>query len=724
MVADAAPSPTAGPDSTRERRSAALRRLLVPRTIALVGLSDTNPAVRSILPTEQSDAVIHVVTPRHDTVLGRPTHAALSDVEGPIDAVMSFMSADRTTAVVEEAAGLDVGGFVLIAGGFAETGDAGAVLQDRIRTAAVRSGMEIVGPNGLGYVNVPNRISLTLASTHHRRPGGISVVSQSGAVLSGVAMAASAYRGCGINLLVSAGNEAVTDVAAYLDYLADDPETTAIGLVLEKVRRPEEFFAAVRRAAEAGKPVVAMKLARSARTREMAASHTGALTGDAWVYDVALRQAGVELAADPEELVDRLALFDQTPPARRSPVRSLAVVTMTGGFASLAADLAEEEGVVVPELERLGPWVRENLPGVSVPNPLDVGLGARRWPQIVDLYGTSDDVDAVLVVHPVAEEDEWQATRAVTELARMAATVHKPVVLANCSGVPGEWTDALRGDTLAIGRGLRPTLRGLASMGRFEEFRGRLVGEDVADAPPVPVPAVAPLPVAEGLMLPFAAGMRLLDEAGIPTAPFHLLAPDMPVDLAAIGFAGPWVVKLADVAHRTEHDAVRVRVDVDGLAAAVAELRAIAHADGLPALVAVQPMVHIEGEAFLGLQGATELGPLAAFGLGGILVEALHRVSGRMAPFGLAAAQTMIDEFRDVQVLHGVRGRPAWDHARLAQILVDAGRLAAGGREWIDSLDVNPLVWTGTHFLAVDVLVLVRRVETGMSSRGTQKETT
>ena len=703
MIAADAPS-----DTVREQRSTALRRLLVPRTIALVGLSDGNPSLRAILPTEQSDAVIHVVTPRHATALGRRTHASLSDIDGPVDAVMSLVSAQRTAAIAEEAADLDVGGLVLVAGGFAETGAEGAALQERIRAAAARGGMEVVGPNGLGYVNVPHRISLTLAGTHRRRPGGISVVSQSGAVLSGTAMAAWAYRGCGLNLLVSAGNEAVTDVAAYLDYLVDDPETTAIGLILEKVRRPEAFFAAVRRAAEAGKPVVAMKLARSDRTRAMAASHTGSLTGDAWVYDVALRQAGVELAHDPDELIDRLALFDQVPPARRSPVSRLAVVTMTGGFASLAADLAEQEGLEVPELEQFGPWVREHLPGVTVPNPLDVGPNGQHWPQIVDLYGTSDDVDAVLVVHPVSDEDEWQATRVVGELARMAATVDKPVVLASCSGVPGEWTDALNRGAVATGRGLRPTLRGLVSMGRFARFRSRLATAGAEVPPPLPAPAVEPLRVPEGLMLPFAAGMAVLNGAGIPTAPYHLFAVDAPVDPSAVGFAAPWVVKLADVAHRTEHDAVRVSVDADGLAAAVAELRAIARADGLPAAVAVQPMVRIEGEAFIGLQGATELGPLAAFGIGGVLVEALHRVSGRMAPFGPDEAQSMIDEFRDLRLMHGFRGRPAWDHGQLTRILVAAGALAAGGRHWIDSLDVNPLVWTGTHFVAVDALVLVR----------------
>jgi hypothetical protein len=175
-----------------------------------------------------------------------------------------------------------------------------------------------------------------------------------------------------------------------------------------------------------------------------------------------------------------------------------------------------------------------------------------------------------------------------------------------------------------------------------------------------------------------------------------------------VPFAGPYVVKLADVAHRTEHGAVRLGVDADALPAAITDLRALAAADGLADVVAVQPMVASTGEALLGIQGESELGPLVVFGLGGILVEALGRIGGRMAPFERADALELIDEFRDVKVMHGFRGRPAWDFDALADILVAAGRLAAGGHEWIASLDVNPLMYGPDGFQAVDALLLLR----------------
>ncbi|MEO3855877.1 acetate--CoA ligase family protein [Acrocarpospora sp. B8E8] len=691
----------------------AMTRLLKPRSIAVVGLSDSSGFRDYIRPTLDSDAEIFFVHPKHDTVLGHPTHPSLTSIGRPIDAVISVMAAERTTALVEEAAaGLDIGGMVSIAGGFAEMNEAGAALQDRLVIAAQRTGMPLIGPNGLGYINVPRRISLTIASPHKRRPGGISVVSQSGALLSGVAMAAWNHPGCGLNLLISAGNEAVTDLADYVDFLAADPDTRAIGLVVEKIRRPEAFFAAARRATEAGKPIAVLKLARSKRSQRMAASHTGALTGDAWVYDVALGQAGIAVVADPEELVDRLALFEQLDPANWSAVESLGVISMTGGFASLSVDLAEADGMAIPPLTALEPWVHENIPGVTVANPLDTtGMGASLWPEVVRRYATCPDSDALLYIHPLADEDGSAGTISlVEEFVKAAQNGGKPFVVANCSGALGSFvTDRLPAGKVAAGRGLRPTLRGLQTLGAFVRHREKaFLRPGNPPVPALPRPDLETVALPEGRMLPFGPTLEMLSAAGIPVAPYHLIAPDAAPGAVLVPFGGPYVVKLADVGHRTEHGAVRLGVSAGGLADTVAELRTLAADHKLSPVVVVQPQVEILGEAFIGVQAGSELGPLVVFGLGGVFVEVLNRVGGRMAPLGMDDARSLIAEFADTKVMHGFRGRPGWDLEALAGILVAAGRLAVAGRGWIESLDLNPLVYSPSGFLAVDALCLVR----------------
>lgn len=704
-------------------RPDAIRRTLDPGTIAVVGLRDGAAFVPYFAPTLDSGAEIHFVNPKYDTVMGRPAVASLKDIAGPIDVVYCVTGAQVAVGVVEEAATLDVGGVVLVSSGYAEVDDADGVdLQRRLAKAAHSSGMAVVGPNGLGYVNVPRHVSLTIASDHKRRPGGVSVVSQSGAVLSGVAMAAWQRPQIGLNVIVSAGNEAVTDLADYVDYLADDPGTTAIGLVIEKIRRPEAFFAAARRAMAAGKPIVALKLARSSRTQEMAASHTGALTGDAWVYDVAFRQLGIGIARDPDELVDRLAVIDQLGAEFRTAVKNLAIITSTGGYASMAGDLAPGEGIEVPALDDLRPWIEGMIRGIHVPNPLDATpMGLAHWTEILEKYAARPDVDALLYVHPLADEDGGEHTKVmIRQYAETAERAGKPFVISNCAGPLGAWAQEMAdaSPALAAANGPLAALRGLRTLGDFARWRpapdmappGRPAQEAIvspvtgASAPVVPRPGPPAVAQPEGHMLPFAAGMKLLAAQGIPVAPYHLIGGDAEISLPA--FDGPYVVKLADVAHRTEHGAVELGVAAGSLAGAVARMRAIAVRDGLPPQVAVQPMLEARGEALLGVQ-RTELGPLVVFGLGGILVEVLNKAGGRMAPFARAEAEELIAEFADAKIMHGLRGQPAWDLDALAEILVAAGRLAAGAAGWLDSLDVNPLLVTEAGFVAVDVLCLV-----------------
>lgn len=691
-----------------EQPRSPLARLLDPRTIAVVGLSDRLAGIaRDVSQAKVTGVDIHIVNPRHSTVMGLETVGSLSDIPGPIDAVMSVVSAARTVDVAEEAAALDVGGFIAHAAGYAEVGDGGGdALQERLRAAAIRGGFALIGPNSIGFESVRRNIRLTRAVKQTLKVGGLSIVSHSGAMLSAVAMAGQA-DGAGFNLLVSAGNEAVTDLADYVDYLADDPHTTGIGLVMEKIRRPEAFFTAVRRAIAAGKPVVALKLGRSERARRLAISHTAAVTGDAWAYDVALRQAGVSIAYDPEEVADRLALVDKIPSERWSSVGALGVVVMSGGFASLTYDLASEEGLGVSSLEEFLPWVQERVPGTLIANPLDLnGLATSHWREIVSRYIESSEIDSFFVTQPMSIEDDnvrgW-----VGDVSESAARVAKPVVLANVSGLPPPWLAGLESEYLAYGRGVRGTLRGLHTIGDFVRRRAR-DRSTVESSSPVARPSHLTTKSGSEELVGFGETMALLDAQGFPVADHVLLFDEEDPDSAEIPFAEPFVAKLAEVAHRTEIGAVRMDVRLDGLANAIRELRDLAESRQLPPTVAVQPVVRPMGEALVGIDGTCELGPMVVIGLGGLFVEALHRVAGRIAPFGLVEAQEMIEEFRDVKVMHGHRDRPAWNLDALARLLVKTSELAVSCEEWIHSLDLNPVIFDGDSYVVVDALLLLK----------------
>jgi acyl-CoA synthetase (NDP forming) len=687
-----------------------LDRVVNPRTVAVVGVSETSTWADSARRSLQSDAQFFFVHPRAESVFGHETFPDVRSLGQPVDAVFSAVGAERTIDVIEQAADIGAGGVITIAGGFAELGERGVPLQEAMVSAARRGHLPVIGPNGVGMINVPRKLDLTMLPAFGRRTGGLSAAMHSGAMIE--AIAASAWRagGVGLNILISAGNEPVTDLADYLDFFARDDDTRVVALAVEKVRRPEAFFDAARRCLEAGKPIVALKLGRSERAQRMAASHTGTLTGDTWVYDVAFKQAGICLAYDIDDLVDRVQFLEQLPRSRWSPVRGLAVLTATGGFAQLSSDLAEVEKIDMPEVERLGPFVAENVPGGTVPNPLDatgfVGSIDGLWEKIVTEYAHAPEFDTLLFTSQHADWDLGGSFLA-DGFAAVCRSVQKTFVIGPLAGVGGSWLDRYRDDEVGVGNGLRGCLRGISTMAAFVRLRADSRVTPASDVAPMAKPDVASIEVPEGRMLPFAATMDLLDAAGIAVAPYHLV----PGDASVIGrppFAGPFVVKLADVGHRTEHDAVRLNVDEDGLLAAIDELRAIASSDGLPSLVSVQPMLRGHGEAFVGIQGNSELGPVVAFGLGGIFVEVMKKVGGRMAPMTEQDAADLVGEFGDSGVLDGFRGAPAWDRDALVRTLVAASRLAAAGRGWIESIDINPMIVTAHGPVAVDGLCLVR----------------
>jgi succinyl-CoA synthetase beta subunit len=175
-------------------------------------------------------------------------------------------------------------------------------------------------------------------------------------------------------------------------------------------------------------------------------------------------------------------------------------------------------------------------------------------------------------------------------------------------------------------------------------------------------------------------------------------------EIAALG--DRLVVKLADVPHRTEMGAVHLAVAPGDVAASVRELRAIARAEGVPTTVEVQPMIAGHGEAYIGIQASSELGPVLLLGRGGILLELARKVEGRLLPLDPGAGRALA-----IEVASGVgaiRGQSPWPIEALVSAVEAAGRLFGASASWLGSADLNPLVVTPDGVVAVDVLLVAR----------------
>lgn len=691
-----------------------LARLFTARDVAIVGASDSGPRSRNAITAMSRTGVnLHLVNRRGEAVMGRPTFRSLSELAeaGTVaDAAMLFTNGAAAVDVVAEAAALGVGGAIVNAAGFAEAGPAGVALQDRLVAAA--GVMPVIGPNCNGIVS-PAR-GLHLAGSPPNLPirhGALAFVTHSGATMFPLAIAG-VERRIGFSYLVSTGNEAAVDMAQVIDYLAVDSATTAICLLVETIRDPPAFFRAVDRAIAAGKPVLALKNGRSARGQAIARSHTGAVAGEAWMAEAALRQHGVVVADDLVDLADRAVLFDQIPAPKWNRVEGLAVAAVSGGWVTMASDVCAEEGIALPELDSLLPRINDVVPEATIANPLDATgaamIDAAVMSGVLRTYIGCDEVDTVLIQTSVGGGGTLDVFAGGA--LDVAPATGKLIVLGSVEGGPiGDDLDRYRDAGVAVCRGLRATVRALRSMGDFVTFQSAPVPDHG-----VIVPLACPASLIHAndgtTFLPFAATMALLARAGVPVAPHVLVAPSDEAIAAAMPFAGPYVVKLADVAHRSDIGAVRLAVSSERLATTVDELRLLAEATGARATVAVQPHYRITSELLVGANVGA-LGPFVVCGLGGVFVELLGRKAGRLAPFGETEAHRLLAELDTGGVLDGPRGTPPWPVDRLAEILSSVARFAVAARSWLDTVDINPLALSPDGIVAVDGLIIVRTEE-------------
>ncbi len=108
--------------------------------------------------------------------------------------------------------------------------------------------------------------------------GNIGLVTSSGALGSCLATRLMG-GGVGLSHWIHVGNEADLIMADYLEWLATDQDTRAVGLLIEDIKDGPRFVEAGRELAAAGKPMFAYNMIRSDKGKEAALSHTGAMVG-------------------------------------------------------------------------------------------------------------------------------------------------------------------------------------------------------------------------------------------------------------------------------------------------------------------------------------------------------------------------------------------------------------------------------------------------------------
>lgn len=708
----APPRPAAGPP---------LACFFAPRSLAVIGASEKPGSVgRALLENTATFAgPVYPVNPHHARLLDRPTWARIADVPGGVDLALIATPAATVPGVVRECVRAGVKGAIVFSAGFKECGPDGAALEREVLAEARRGGLRIVGPNCLGIMAPHARLNATFASPL-AQPGHVAFVSQSGALCSAV-LDWSRREKVGFSAFVSVGSMLDVNWGDLIDALGDDPRTRSIILYMESIGDARSFLSAAREVSFS-KPIIVVKVGRTAAAAKAAASHTGALTGSDAVVDAAFRRAGVLRVATIEDMFDMAEILSKQPPPQG---RRLGIVTNAGGPGALAVDQLVSIG---GELAPLTPETLAALDAVlpapwSHGNPVDILGDAddRRFAQAVSLVARDATTDGVLVIlTPQTMTDPVAVARSIIGLGPLPGG--KPLLASWMGGAGVEAGEAVLNDA-GVPTFKYPDRAAVAFDYLWRHGANVRALYETPVLAPDSVPPATAYPDASDIILAARRQRRtiltqweskqVLAAHGFPVVPaFPADTEDAAVERAReTGF--PVAVKLHSetLTHKREvggvclsvRTAEGVRQAWRSIRRAVTEKAGADHFQG----VTVERMIPPDGvELLLGSSVDAQFGPVVVFGAGGRLVEVLADRALGLPPLTSTLARQLIGATRISRAFGSGRGQFAVDMAALEQLVVRFSQFVAGQR-WIKEVDINPLFASPGAIVALDARIIL-----------------
>ncbi len=582
------------------------------------------------------------------------TYGRISDLPRQIDQAILLVPSQHVEAATLEAIACGATSVVVVSGGFAEGSAEGREAQGRLARICESAGVSLLGPNCYGYVNNVDDIRASGAAwlDAGRFPtGGIGVASQSGGL--GIAIMPWLIRelGGGFSHIVNVGNQAHIDLADTVEFLAGDPSTRVIVLMLEGTPDGRKLLQAVTHARSAGKPVLFIKIGQSTAGQMAALAHTGALAGEDRVFAALLRSVGGTRFAALEDIGFASHLLERCI-GRRFGGR-LALITVSGGIVAQAVDLlGQNENLSLAKLaESTSQRLRVRLPAISaVGNPIDLTIAALTdlgmFHDASTIVLDDDGVDVLVVVITIAGTYD-EVLRALDVIAEQST---KPVILLWLgSALRGEREDILRrpGVHLAWTKSERTLM---SVLNAIAEPRGR-AKKIVAEQSRSDHKAIASQLADE---IEICNWMRALG-FNVPKAVEVADGSRENVSdlMAAPGLQFPIVAKgiVPGVAHKAKSGLLWLNIADAHELAQVCELFFSQYS--APSKLLLQEDVDIGSELMIGYKEDPAFGPIVLFGTGGVDVENNPDISYELAPMSAESAELLIRATRIGNTLDG-----------------------------------------------------------------------
>ena len=673
--------------STKSR----LSRLFSPKSVAVVGGGVWCRSVIEQLIKIGYKGTIFPVHPFKEEILGIKSFKDLEDIPAIIDATFIGVNRNITIEVVKQLNSLNAGGAVCFASGFLEAeGDkqgSGELQKSLIEAAA---DMPILGPNCYGFINYLDHAALW-PDQHGGTTvdKGVAILTQSSNIAINITMQT---RGLPISYIMSVGNQASLGFSEIGMYLLSDPRVTALGLHIEGIGDLRAFEELTTKARKLGKPIVALKVGKSAEARRAAQSHTASLAGDAQSAKSLFKRLGIAEVDRLEVLIDTLKIFHSYGPLSSKNVRSL---SCSGGEASLVSDLAQAYGIQFPKLEKENISELRSVLGemVALSNPLDYHTYI--WGDIDAMASTfiammrqHNGITIIIVDFPRDDNCDPSAWNCVITAAKMAKkSENKPLALVSTlsENIPEHVSFELLESNIITLHGLDTALAAISVSS---------INQTVVN----PKPIFLSNPMGKSILVDEYDAKKSLEKYGLklPETEKCLLS-DAHLVSDQIGY--PVVIKALGSAHKSELR--EVFLNLENQKSVKEALRKISKKH-----VIVEKMIgDAVVELLVGIVHDPAHGMLLTIGAGGVLTEILSDTSSILLPISKSEVLDCFNQLKISKIAKGYRGALGVDINQIIDAIMKIQDFVLDNRDKLFEIEINPLIVTTSEVIVADALI-------------------
>ncbi len=687
-----------------------LEYIFNPRSIAIAGASRNPNSIGRLLLRNiinfGYEGNVYPIHPKAEEIGSLPAYKRLTDIPEDVDMVISIIKRDYVIQLIEDARKKGVKSMIIITAGFKEIDEEGEELENKVKELAKEAGIRVVGPNSMGIINGYGLKVNASFTPVEPVAGGISFISQSGAI-GAVLMGYAKEYGLGFSKFVSVGNKMDINISHLLPYMERDDNTRVISCYLESFSDPLNF-AKIARKTSMSKPVIMVKSGRTDRGSVAASSHTGALASSDIIVDSVLRKSGVIRVDSIKDLIDTSLIFLKTPLPKG---RRVAVISNAGGPGTLATDSLINYGLIVEDpLDKTKEVLKSFLPlEASVDNPVDIlpSAGIDGYKRSVETLLADENIDMALVIMlpPVLTSID-ELFIVIDEVAKNA---DKPVIgcFMGDNGEISKYTEL----SYPVFEYPETAAKMMNYLVEYAEWKNKIYDEklyEVSAEIREKVDRIISDAKSRDNMLLQNEIEQIFTLYGFEMPKSAIINLEDELQKVCNEIAYPLVIKIASkhISHKSDSGGVIINIkDIEGARKAYSTIMRIYDDNNVPAedrQVLIQKFYKGGVEIALGASYDEQFGYMVMVGSGGVLIEVLKDVIFTPIPIGKIEALEMLKSLKGYQLLTGFRGNKAVDVDIIADYIVRIATLVSNHPQ-IAELDINPLYSMSEGSVVIDV---------------------